>query len=184
MVVYIHDDQLGPYAFAQLSPFTDKHTNKVRTGVAIEWPDETPDQYWLLHAVVSSRSQKLRLSLTRYTARLGLIVAQTIGDAFGNRTTTLNCRYDLARNYGKRAYEFELSDEGMYALACQTPLSRFLGIIEVWNAAGPVIDVLFDTTEADPEPAVLACVKRKAMPPAGTRVFNAIAKHIGGRPIS
>ena len=177
--LYIHDDRLGPYAFAQLSPFTDKHTNKVRTGVAIQWPDETPDQYWLLHALVVPVPQKLRLSLTRMR-RLGLIVGQTIGEAFGNRTTTLNCRYELARKYAKRAYEFGLSAEGIYKLACQTPLSRYLGLVEVWSAAGPIVDVLLDTTEADPEAAVLACVKRSGMPAEFTAILDAIATHLGG----
>jgi hypothetical protein len=180
--VYLHDDRLGPYAFAQLSSFTDKK-GAIRTGVSIEWPDKTPDQYWLLHALVVPIPQKLRLSLTRIYSRIGLIVAHAIGDAFGEPTTTLNSRYELAREYSRRAYAFGLSEDGMYALACQTPLSRFLGVIEVRTAVGPIIDVLLDTTEADAEPAVLACVKRESMPAMGTAVLNAIAKNIGGQPI-
>jgi hypothetical protein len=181
--LYTHDDRLGPYAFADLSPFTDRKTSAIRTGVSIKWPDQTPGQYWLLHAFVVPVPQKLRLSLTRIR-RIGLIVAQTIGDAFGEPTTTLNCRYELARKYGERAYEFGLSNDGIYKLACQTPMSRFLGIVEVRNASGPIIDVLLDTTEADAEPAVLACVTRNGMPAGGAAVLDAIAKHIGGQPIS
>ena len=78
--------------------------------------------------------------------------------------TTLNCRYEMARKYAPQAYAFGLSPEGIYKLACQIPLSRLLGLIEVKSAAGPIMDVLLDTTEADPEPAVLACIKRNGMP--------------------
>jgi hypothetical protein len=66
-----------------------------------------------------------------------LVNAQTIGEAFGDRTTTLNCRYELARKYDTRAYKFGLSAEGIYKLTCQTPLSRYLGLVEIWSAAGP-----------------------------------------------
>jgi len=116
--------------------------------------------------------------------RLGVIIAQTIGEAFDDRTTTLNCRYELARKYGPRAYAFGLSQEGIYKLACQTPLSRFLGLIEVKSAAGPIMDVLLDVTEADPEPAVLACVKRDGMPAESGALLDAIVKHLGGSAIS
>ena len=180
--LYIHDDRLGPYAFAQLSPFTDKKTNKIRTAVAIQWPDQTPDRYWLLHALVVPAPQKLRLSLTRMR-RLGLIVGQAIGEEFGDRTTTLNCRYELARKYGAKSYEFGLSAAGIYKLTCQTPLSRYLGLVEVWSAAGPMVDVLLDTTEADPEAAVLACVKRSGMPADSGELIDAIAKNLGGATI-
>jgi len=75
MGLYIHDNRLGPYAFAELSGFTERRTGKVRTGVSIQWPDKTPDRYWLLHALIVPVPQKLRLSLTRMR-RLGVIVAQ------------------------------------------------------------------------------------------------------------
>ena len=55
----IHDDRLGPYAFAELSPLTDKRTGKVRTSVSIQWPDKTPDRYWLVHALIVPVPQKL-----------------------------------------------------------------------------------------------------------------------------
>jgi hypothetical protein len=181
--VYIHDDRLGPYAFAQLAPFTDAETGKIRTGVSIQWPDETPDKSWLLHAIIVPVPQKLRLSVTRMR-RVGLIVAQTVGEAFGGHTTTLNCRYELARKYGTRAYTFGLSSDGIYALVCRTPLSRYLGIVEIYNETGPMLDVLLDTTEADAEPAVLAMIKRAGFPGGSDLLLAAMAKNLGGSAIS
>ena len=40
--LYIHDDRLGPYAYAGLSQLTDTESGKVRTCVSIEWPDAKP----------------------------------------------------------------------------------------------------------------------------------------------
>jgi hypothetical protein len=175
--LYIHDDRLGPYAFAALSGFTDKNRKGiVRTSVAIEWPDKTPDKLWLLHAMVVPVPQKLRLTVTRMR-RLGLIAADAIGAAVGDRQTTLNCRYELGRGYQFRSYEFGLSDDGIYQLACRIALSRLVGLIEIGSAIGPLIDVILDTTEANPESSVLACVRRSAA--LDEDIVRAIADYLG-----
>ncbi len=179
--LYIHDDRLGPYAFAELSPLTDPKTHAVRTRVTIEWPDKASGDEWLIHAIVIPVPQKLRLTVTRLR-RIGLLAAQTIGDAFSERQTTLECRYELACSYVTRAYTFGLSDEGMYAIACQTPLSRIVGVIEISGPSGPIIDLLLDTTEANPEPAVLACIKRAALQKEDN-LLRALAKYFGAKPI-
>ena len=179
--LYIHDDRLGPYAFAELSPFTDRRTGAIRTGVAIQWPDKIPDEEWLLHAIVIPVPQKLRLTITRIR-RIGLLAAQAVGLALSEPQTTLECRYDFARRYITSAYTFGLSDQGMYALACQTPLSRLVGVAEIARPGGPVIDVLLDTTEANPEPAVLACVKRTALGNEDD-LLRALARCFGAKPI-
>lgn len=121
--VYIHDDRLGPYAFASLAPLTDKKTGKVRTCVSIEWPDAHPDESWLLYAIVVPVPQKLRLTLFRLR-RTGLNIAQAIGEAFAEPQTTLDCRFELSRTYAKRIYTFGLSSEGLYRAACSIVLSR------------------------------------------------------------
>ena len=179
--LYIHDDRLGPYAFAQLSPFTDKY-GAIRTLVAIEWPDNKPDQDWLLHAIVVPVPQKLRLTITRMR-RIALIAVESAAQGLKEPRTSLNCRYDLSRRYLQSAYKFGLSDDGIYELVCKTPLSRFVGVIEISVPAGPVLDLLLDTTEANPEPAVLACIKRSALPQAGEPVLQALARHFGARAI-
>lgn len=179
--LYIHDDRLGPYAFAELSPLTDRRTGVVRTRVAIEWPDKTPDEEWLLHAIVVPVPQKLRLTITRIR-RIGLLAAEAVGVALPEPQTTLECHYDFARRYITNAYTFGLSDQGMYALACQTPLSRLVGVIEIAGPGGPLVDVLLDTTEANPEPAVLACVKRSALGNEDD-LLRALARYFGAKPI-
>jgi hypothetical protein len=181
--VYIHDDRLGPYAFAELSPYTDPRSNVVRTRVAIEWPDKKPDDEWLLYAVVVPVPQKLRLTITRMR-RLGLIVAQAIGDRFDDPLTTLDCRYELASRYGERAYGFGLSDNGIYQLECQTSMSRFVGLIEITSPSASILDVVLDTTETQSEPAVLACVCRAGFPADEKEFFQIIARYLGASPIS
>ena len=175
--VYIQDDRLGPYAFAELKPHTDPNTKKIRTRVAIEWPDKKPDEDWLIYAVVVPVPQKLRLSITKMR-RLGLIVAQAMGEAFSDLSTTLNCSYKPASEYRKAAYGFGLSSEGLYQLACKTALSRFIGLVEIKSGSVPVLDVILDTTETNPEPAVFACVRRAGFPADGDAVLDAITKHL------
>ncbi len=179
--LYIHDDRLGPYAYAELSSFTDRRTTAVRTRVAIEWPDKTPDEEWLLHAIVVPVPQKLRLTATRIR-RVGLFAAQVIGEALSEPATVLNCRYDLSRRYVAKAYGFGLSDDAIFALACQTPLSRLVGIIEIGGPAGPVIDLLLDTTEANPEPAIIACLMRPGLG-AKDELVRALARYFGAKAI-
>ena len=72
--LYVHDDRLGPYAFAGLSPLTDNKTRKIRTCVSIEWPDAKPLDDWYLHAIVVPIPQKAPAKfdpLTKIRARNG-----------------------------------------------------------------------------------------------------------------
>lgn len=181
--VYIHDDRLGPYAFAGLSPYTTDQ-KKVRTVVDIEWPDAKPDATsWLLHAIVVPVPQKLRLSLLRLHW-LGLGLVEAIGDAFGGRETTLNCRYVLGREYLRDAFGFALTEDGLYRMLCQTPMSRLVGVVEISGPSGPILDILVDSTEALAEASVLACVKRLGFPSKHAHLVGKIAENIGTVAIS
>ena len=142
--LYIHDDRLGPYAFADLAQLTELESGKIRTCVSIEWPDAKPDESWLLQAIVVPVPQKLRLTLSRLR-RVGLFVAQVIGDGLAEPQTTLDCRFELARTYAKRIYKFGLSSEGLYRAVCGTVLSRYIGLIEIAGPAGPILDIVVDS---------------------------------------
>ena len=176
--LYIHDDRLGPYAFAGLSQLTDTKSGKVHTCVSIEWPDAKPDEQWFLHAIVVPVPQKLRLTLSRLR-KVGLYVAQVIGVLFAEPQTTLDCRFELSRTYTKRIYDFALSSQGLYRTVCGTVLSRYIGLIEIAGPAGPLLDVVVDATETNSESAVLACIKRSGFPNTKIRLFEAFAKHLG-----
>ena len=176
--LYIHDDRLGPYAFADLAPLTDSGSGKIRTCISIEWPDAKPVDSWFLQAIVVPVPQKLRLTISRLR-RLGLGIAQAIGEAFMERQTTLDCRFELSRTYAERIYEFDLSNEGLYRAVCGTVLSRYIGLIEIAGPTGPILDIVVDSTETNSESAVLACVKRSEFPETQIEVFEAVAKHLG-----
>ena len=175
--IYIHDDRLGPYAFAGLAPLTDK-SGKVRTCVSIEWPDTQPDESWFLHAIVVPVPQKLRLTLFRLR-RSALNIAQAIGTAFAEPQTTLDCRFELSRTYARRIYTFGLSSEGLYRAVCSIVLSRYIGLIEVAGPAGPILDIVVDSTETNSESATLACIRRSGFPNTQIKVFEAVAKYLG-----
>jgi hypothetical protein len=63
-------------------------------------------------------------------------------------------------------------------------MSRFIGIIEITAGATPVLDVIVDTTETNPESAVFACIKRSGFSADGDDVLNAIAKYLGAPAVS
>ena len=176
--LYIHDDRLGPYAFAGLSQLTDTNSSKVHTCVSIEWPDAKPVEQWFLHAIVVPVPQKLRLTISRLR-KVGLYVAHVIGQLFAEPQTTLDCRFELSRTYTKRIYEFALSSQGLYRAVCGTVLSRYIGLIEIAGPAGPLLDVVVDSTETNSESALLACIKRSGFPNTRIRLFEAFAKHLG-----
>ena len=89
--IYIHDDRLGPYAFAGLAPLTDQ-SGVIRTCVSIEWPDAQPDESWLLHAIVVPVPQKL---LTYSIASTACRSQRSTSDRRGIRGATNNARLSL-----------------------------------------------------------------------------------------
>jgi len=181
--IYIHDDRLGPYAAADVIPRTVDQ--KVRTQLRIRWPQK-PDEFEhsQVAAIIVPVPQKLRLTAARMRA-LGLSIAEWAGVTFPeyDRKVTLNCRYRGAVEYKASAFDFTLTDEGMYSLAAETTLSRYIGIVAIDCPAGPLFDVLLDTTETSANPAVLACVRREAMPANAEAQFQNMARILGARPI-
>ena len=175
--LYIHDDRLGAYAFADLSPHTDQERN-IRTRVSIQWPDAKPVDDWILHAIVVPVPQKLRLTLSRLR-KTGVYVAQVMGVILSDRGIVLDCHFEYSCSYVKRIYEFDLSRDGLYQAVCCTALSRYIGLIEIAGSNGPVIDVIVDSTETNSESAILACIKRSGFPDSKHHLFEAIANHLG-----
>ena len=174
--LYIHDDRLGPYAYARLSSLTV--SGEVRTCVSIEWPDETPSESWLLHAIIVPVPKKLRLTVSRLR-RVGLVVAQAIGEGLSDSYTTLDCTFVRSQKYLERIYKFGLSSEGLYRAVCGTALSRYIGLIEIAGRDGPVLDIAVDSTEQNPEAAVLACIRRSGFPSRRMKLFHNVARHLG-----
>lgn len=180
--LYVHDDRLGPYAFAKLSQYTVKRTSQIRTGLTIAWPDGQPDEEAVLEAMVVPLPPKVRLTITRMRA-LGLSLAQATGQLMPNldKKVTLGYRYVLAPEYRVAALGFGLSDEGAYALSCQTVLSRYVGLLEFTGPNGPLYDVLMDSTETPANPAALACVCRHGLASKELEIVDSFARKIGAR---
>ena len=178
--VYIHDDRLGPYASADVYPWT-LQSGDVKTALRISWPDEDVD---VEHAVLSSMvvpvPTKLRLTVTRMR-EMGLHLADTAGQIYPqfNRSVTLSTRYMKGADYRALAAGFGLSDDGVYKLACGIALSRYIGLIEISTPAGPLFDVLLDATETNANPAALAWVRHPMLPTECEEGLRAIAASLG-----
>jgi hypothetical protein len=175
--VYIHDDRLGPYASASLYAYT-KGPDDIRTALKIRWPNKGAE--WtdaVLKAIMVPVPTKLRLTVTRMR-ELAFPIAETAGKMFPQfgREVTMNCVYRLGTAYREAAIGLGLSADGLYTLRCGVALSRYVGVIEITVPDGPLFNFLLDATETQANPSVLACVKGRALPPAGLRLFEKLAK--------
>jgi hypothetical protein len=180
-VVYIHDDRLGPYASADLYNYTQG--DKVRTAMRIRWPrTENEMEHAILDAMIVPVPAKLRLTVTRMR-ELGLALAETAGKMLPqfSRKVGLNTRYRKGTDYLKLSLSFGLSDDGLKELLCGTTLSRYIGVIEIGIAEGPLFDVLLDATETRANPAALACVCRERLPVGSKEQLGAIASRLGAK---
>ncbi len=174
--VYVHDDRLGPYAAAEISPWT-LSSAKIATGLTIRWPDRVDAEYSVLLATIVPLPEKVRMPLRR-VRDLGLILAQITGQLLAKLGTPviLRCRFSTAVAYQQAAFGFGLSDEGLYRLLCNTVLPRYVGIIELSTSTGPLYDVLLDATETRANPSALAFVRHPPFPTAYHDSLQAIAK--------
>ena len=160
--LYLHDDRLGPYASADIYNLTDAESSSTRTALRIRWPGSKDEaDHLLLLAIVVPAPAKIRLTVTRMRS-LGFPIANATGSLL-NRIVNLNCRYDVASSYRARAFQFDLTDDGAYLLAHALVLSRYIGLIELSDDEGPLLDILLDSTETVANPSVLACVLRRSL---------------------
>lgn len=178
--IYIHDDRLGPYASADLYPYT-MQSGTIRTALRIRWPT-TPDEmeHAILDAIIVPVPAKLRLTVTRMR-ELGLALAETAGQIFAQfeRAVGLSTHYLKGTEYRRLAQTFGLSDDGLFQLLCGMPLSRYVGVIEISAPNGPLFDVVLDSTETTANPAALACVRRQLLPKGAEQELEAIARKLG-----
>jgi len=181
--VYVHDDRLGPYAFANVVAYTitnEQDKTMLRTGLHIKWPDEMEAELSVLDAIVVPLPTKVRLTVARMRL-LGHSVADTIGKLlpqFG-ASTTLNCRYRLATDYKAAAKAFGLSPAGLFNLTCELVLSRYIGMIEISDPDGPIVDFLLDATESGINPVVLGCIQRRPLASEDSTNLAFIASRLG-----
>jgi len=182
--LYIHDDRLGPYAAAELVPWTADN-GKVRTAVFIRWPDaDIPVEQSYLQAIIVPVPSKLRMSLTRIRALAhGLVEAAAVLFPEFTDRIVFNCRYQLRNDYLPRAIEFGLSESGLYDLQCKTVLSRFVGLIEITNEEEPLFDILLDATETLANPSALGIVRRQGLPAKYLPDLKNIALQLAARMI-
>ena len=180
--VYVHDDRLGPYASAPLKPTTIN--GDVVTTLELSWPDEQPVEEFRLVGMLIPVPVKLRLSAVRLRA-LAHALAQTVAVGIpalaGLEVHTSFCK---GASYRTKAYDFNLSLEGLREFTHETLLSRYVGVIELVTDNGPVADVILDATETSPNPGVLAVVRREAAPHAYGRQIRVIAEVLGARGIT
>lgn len=178
--VYIHDDRLGPYACAEISEEKDASSGKKVTSLSIHWPDKRQNDRARLHAIIVPVPVKIRLTIERMRI-IGSSVAKLFPN-FGSHNCELTYGYRSAAKFVQDAASFGLSHDGLQQLACNTTLSRYIGIVGIRRLDDvPVVDIILDTTETDVNPMVLVVVihpgstdlEKKVMVAMAEEIFNA-----------
>ena len=173
--LYLHDDRLGPYAAADIYPFTECGGEK--TALRIRWPGTKDEaEHLLLQAIVVPVPAKIRLSVARMRS-LGLPLAEA-ASVLLDRTVNLDCRYDIASSYRARAFQFGLADGSIFILAHELVFSRYIGLIEISDDEGPLLDFVLDATETVADLSVLACVARRSLDSGATEVFSHLSNRL------
>ena len=181
--LYLHDDRLGPYASADIYNLTDAESSSTKTALRIRWPgSEDEADHLLLQAIVVPAPAKIRLTVTRMRS-LGFSIANATGVLL-DRTVDLNCRYDVASSYRVRAFQFDLTDDGAYLLAHGLVLSRYIGLIELSDDEGPLLDILLDSTETVANPSVLACVVRRSLDADAEEFLSHLSQRLAATHVS
>ena len=185
--LYVHDDRLGPYAYADLFSWTYQKDGQpqIATALRIHWPDKTEMDLSILKALIVPVPDKIRMSITRVLA-LGAEFAQVAGMYFKEfeARAILSVGYKPGLIYRESAFSFGLSEVGLRQLCCDTVLPRFLGVIEVSAHEGALFDVLLDTTETIFNPSALLIVKRSALPSTYESALQLLADQYGARLIA
>ena len=180
--IYVHDDRLGPYASARLKAMTVNRD--VVTTVELRWPDEQPAEESLLLGMLIPAPVKLRLSAVRLRV-LGLEIAQAVAAAIPTFSgLEVHTFFRRGAAYQARAHDFDLSLEGLRELTHETVLSRYVGVIRLITASGPVADVIVDATETSPNPAVLAIVRREGASVAHGKRLRTVARVLGAKGVT
>ena len=181
--LYLHDDRLGPYASADIYNHTDAKSGSTRTALRIRWPgSEDEADHLLLKAVIVPAPAKIRLTVARMRS-LGFPIANATGVLLG-RIVDLNCRYEVANSYRSRALNFDLTDDGARLLAHGLVLSRYVGLIELSDEEGPLLDILIDSTETVANPSVLACVQRRRLDPDAESTLLHVSQQLAAEFVS
>ena len=179
--IYVHDDRLGPYASARLKSTT--FDNGVVTTLELRWPDEQPAEESRLLGMLIPVPPKLRLSAVRLRA-LAHEIAQAVAAGIpAFEGLEVHTRFCKGATYRTKAYDFNLSLEGLHEFTHETVLSRYVGVIGLVTDSGPVADVILDATETNPN-SVLAIVRREGASLAHGRPLRIIAEVLGAKGIT
>ena len=173
----------GATASADIYNLTDAESGSTKTALRIRWPgSEDEADHLLLRAIVVPAPAKIRLTVARMRS-LGFPIANATGVLL-DRTVDLNCRYDVASSYRARAFQFDLTDDGAYSLAHALVLSRYIGLIELSDDEGPLLDILLDSTETVANPSVLACVVRRSLDADAEEALSQLSQRLAAAHVS
>lgn len=148
--IYVHDDRLGPYARATLTPFRVSNVESMpdMEGMRFDIADEKGEaEHWIVEMLVAAVYPKVRLSiasLVGVAAAIQPVVEEAVGqDAFDLRA---DFRYDRAGDYLASLTRVVAPAQGA-ELATRVAMSRWCAIVRWSLRDEQLIELVFDTTD-------------------------------------
>lgn len=169
--VYVHDDRIGPYARATLTPFFIRDVADVpdASGMRFQIEADGHTENWTVTLVVAPVYPKIRLSiqaLLDLAERMQPLIERAAGDdAFALR---VDLRYARSGEY-LASLKKRIHPTRGAAMASKVVLPRWCAVIRWSVADAPLVELVYDTThftrgqgaERPPAPvAVIALHKR------------------------
>lgn len=145
--LYVHDDRMGPYARAPLTPFSAPHPNNARAGVIEGVTLALDDGPWLVAGALVPVYPKLRLSM-RSLLLVGELTAKWLDQALDSKdASNLSVEFFYARSgeylAGLSGRLLRDADQFLSTVA----LSRWCAVVQWAYSGHPVAEFVFDTTD-------------------------------------
>ena len=168
-VIYLHDDNYGPNLRFKVESSQGprsicKLVSEPPPHPGAAKPFAAPIVF-VPNGMVIATHQELRLTLDTFYQEghdrawqfAGLLNAVTSAAGMGAVSLAFSCRFMMLKDYFAKELEGSIHDRGLLAavrLALQeqvSPMSLHIGIIRIaLDSGAPLMDLLYDTTEADP----------------------------------
>jgi hypothetical protein len=149
--LYVHDDQLGPYARAFIEPFAlnDPSTEVLLEGltITVEWNGVT--EQWVIDSAIAPVYPKLRLhvqSLVTLADYIGAAVERLVGPETA-AMLRVDFRYERSGDYLSKLAGRVFDPRDAASLVRRVVLSRWCAIVRWYISDSELVEFVFDTTD-------------------------------------
>jgi hypothetical protein len=147
--LYVHDDRVGPYARAWVTPYQVKNVKTMPDieGLRFEIEIDGLREPWVVEAIVAPIYPKIRMSIDSLlgvaTAMQPMIEKAVGSEAFGLR---VDLRFDRSGDY-LASLAGKVSPKKGVDLVSRVAMSRWCAIVRWFVGDEPIVEFIYDTTD-------------------------------------